>query len=126
MITMTFGAEPTGTVSKVFAGTIGKLFEGGTRKALVRDLDDIAVVAESDDLTTAPKWDPQARYDPLPPRFRGGIDVVALVGYLGAGHECCLHHYDHDDGYPAVRLGRVISTPQDTTTRSARHRCGSF
>ena len=49
MITMTFGAEPSGAVSKVLAGTIGKLFEGGTRKALVRDLDDIAVVAEADD-----------------------------------------------------------------------------
>jgi hypothetical protein len=35
-------------VSKVLAGTIGKLFEGGTRKALVKDLDDIAVVAESE------------------------------------------------------------------------------
>lgn len=49
MITMTFGSEPSGAVSKVLAGTIGKLFEGGTRKALVRDLDDIAVVAEAVD-----------------------------------------------------------------------------
>jgi len=49
MITIAFDAEPTGTVSKVLAGTIGKLFEGGTRKALVKDLDDIAVVAETDD-----------------------------------------------------------------------------
>ena len=48
MITITFGAESTGTVSKVLAGTIGKLFEGGTRKALVKDLDDIAVVAETE------------------------------------------------------------------------------
>jgi carbon monoxide dehydrogenase subunit G len=47
-ITIAFGAESTGTVSKVLAGTIGKLFEGGTRKALVKDLDDIAVVAEAD------------------------------------------------------------------------------
>lgn len=47
VITITFGAEPTGTVSKVLSGTIGKLFEGGTRKALVKDLDDIAVVAEA-------------------------------------------------------------------------------
>jgi carbon monoxide dehydrogenase subunit G len=48
VITITFGAESTGTVSKVLAGTIGKLFEGGTRKALVKDLDDIAVVAETE------------------------------------------------------------------------------
>jgi len=48
VITITFGAESTGAVSKAFAGTIGKLFEGGTRKALGKDLDDIAVVAESE------------------------------------------------------------------------------
>ncbi len=47
MITITFGAESAGAVSKVLAGTIGKLFEGGTRKALAQDLDDIAVVAEA-------------------------------------------------------------------------------
>ncbi|MEX2250968.1 MAG: SRPBCC family protein [Acidimicrobiia bacterium] len=49
VITITFGAEATSTVSKVVAGTIGKLFEGGTRKAMAKDLDDIAVVAEADD-----------------------------------------------------------------------------
>jgi carbon monoxide dehydrogenase subunit G len=48
VITITFGAEATGTVSKVLSGTVGKLFEGGTRKALVKDLDDIAVVAEAE------------------------------------------------------------------------------
>ena len=48
VITMSFSAEPAGTVSKVLAGTVGKLFEGGTRKALVRDLEDIAEVAESE------------------------------------------------------------------------------
>jgi hypothetical protein len=47
MITITFGSESTNSVSKVLAGTIGKLLEGGTRKALVRDLEDIAVIAES-------------------------------------------------------------------------------
>ena len=46
-ITITFGAESAGAVSKVLAGTIGRLFEGGTRKALAQDLDDIAVVAEA-------------------------------------------------------------------------------
>jgi carbon monoxide dehydrogenase subunit G len=49
IITITFGAESTSGVSKVLAGTIGKLFEGGTRKALVQDLEDIAVIAESED-----------------------------------------------------------------------------
>ena len=48
IITIAFGAEPVGTVSKMLAGTIGKLFEGGTRQALVQDLDDIAVAAETD------------------------------------------------------------------------------
>ena len=48
VITMSFNSEPTGAVSRVLAGTVGKLFEGGTRKALVRDLDDIAVIAESE------------------------------------------------------------------------------
>jgi carbon monoxide dehydrogenase subunit G len=48
MITITFGAESTSAVSKVLSGTIGKLFEGGTRKALVKDLEDIAVVAETE------------------------------------------------------------------------------
>ena len=48
VITMTFASEPAGTVSKVLAGTVGKLFEGGTKKALVRDLDDIADIAESE------------------------------------------------------------------------------
>jgi uncharacterized protein YndB with AHSA1/START domain len=48
VITMSFNSEPTGTVSKVLAGTVGKLFEGGTKKALVRDLEDIAVIAETE------------------------------------------------------------------------------
>ena len=48
VITMSFSSEPAGTVSKVLAGTVGKLFEGGTRKALVRDLEDIAEIAESE------------------------------------------------------------------------------
>lgn len=48
VITMSFTSEPAGTVSKVLAGTVGKLFEGGTKKALVRDLDDIADIAETE------------------------------------------------------------------------------
>ena len=46
-ISMTFAAEPKGAFSKVMASTIGKMFEGGTRKALAQDLADIAKVAES-------------------------------------------------------------------------------
>jgi Polyketide cyclase / dehydrase and lipid transport len=48
IITIAFGAEPAGTVSKMLAGTFGKLFEGGTRQALVQDLDDIAAAAQAD------------------------------------------------------------------------------
>lgn len=48
VITMSFSSDPAGPVSKVLAGTVGKLFEGGTKKALVRDLEDIAEVAESE------------------------------------------------------------------------------
>ncbi len=45
-LTMSFSAEAGSTVSKVFSATIGKLFEGGTRKALEQDLADIAAAAE--------------------------------------------------------------------------------
>lgn len=45
-ITMTFGAEPTSFVSKVFAVTIGRLFDNATRKAIVKDLAEIAAAAE--------------------------------------------------------------------------------
>ena len=47
-ISMSFAAEPKGTFSKVLSGTIGKMFEGGTRKALLQDLADIAAAAEAD------------------------------------------------------------------------------
>ena len=45
-ITVTFGAEPTGTISRIFASTVGRLFDSYTRKALAKDLTDIASVAE--------------------------------------------------------------------------------
>lgn len=45
-ITMAFGAEPTSTISKIFAFTIGRLFDSYTRKALAKDLTDIAAAAE--------------------------------------------------------------------------------
>ncbi len=44
-LTMTFAAEPSGLVGKVMATTLGKLFEGATRKALEADLDDIEAEA---------------------------------------------------------------------------------
>ncbi|MGI9585020.1 MAG: SRPBCC family protein [Acidimicrobiia bacterium] len=46
-LSMTFAGEPTSTASKFFAATIGKMFEGGTEKALQQDLEDIAVAAQS-------------------------------------------------------------------------------
>ncbi len=47
VLTMSFRGEPGGTVSKVFASTVGKLFESGTRKAIEQDLADIAAAAEA-------------------------------------------------------------------------------
>ncbi len=46
-ISMSFGAEPTGTMAKVMGATVGKLFESATRRALAQDLDDIAAAAEA-------------------------------------------------------------------------------
>jgi hypothetical protein len=45
-ITMAFGAEPTSALSKVFSVTIVRLFDSYTRKALAKDLTDIATAAE--------------------------------------------------------------------------------
>ena len=45
-LTMSFGAEAQGTISKILAATIGRLLEGSTRKALQKDLADIATAAE--------------------------------------------------------------------------------
>ncbi len=45
-LAMTFGAQPQGIVAKVMSATIGRLFMGATRKALRKDLDDIAAAAE--------------------------------------------------------------------------------
>lgn len=46
-ITMTFGAESSGRVSRFLARTVGKAFEKATRKALEQDLADIAAAAET-------------------------------------------------------------------------------
>lgn len=45
-ITMAFGAEPTSAISRIFSVTIGRLFDSYTRKALAKDLTDIAAAAE--------------------------------------------------------------------------------
>ena len=46
-ITMVFGAEPTGLLAKAFAVTVGRLFDNATRKAIVKDLAEIAAAAEA-------------------------------------------------------------------------------
>ena len=45
-ITMAFGAEPISAVSRIFSFTIGRLFDSYTRKALAKDLINIAAAAE--------------------------------------------------------------------------------
>ncbi len=44
-VVMTFDAQPQGTLAKILAATVGRLFMGATRKALAKDLDDIARAA---------------------------------------------------------------------------------
>jgi len=46
-VSMEFGANPKGTMTRFMGATMGKMFEGATKKALQRDLDDIAAVAEA-------------------------------------------------------------------------------
>ncbi|MCH9816121.1 MAG: SRPBCC family protein [Actinomycetia bacterium] len=46
-LTMTFGAEPTSSVAAILAKTVGRVFEGATKKALKQDLNDIARAAEA-------------------------------------------------------------------------------
>lgn len=43
---MTFHGEPRGAFTKFMAATVGRLMKGATRKALERDLEDIAMAAE--------------------------------------------------------------------------------
>ncbi len=45
-LTTTFAGQPRGALARVLAATIGRLFEGATRKALQRDLDEMAAAAE--------------------------------------------------------------------------------
>ena len=44
---MVFEGEPTSAVSRAMAATIGRLFVGQTRKALAKDLEDIAAASEA-------------------------------------------------------------------------------
>ena len=46
-ISMDFGAEPTGTMARIASATIGRLFANATKKAVARELDDIATAAEA-------------------------------------------------------------------------------
>lgn len=45
-VAMSFQAEPTGTVSKLLAATMGRLMIGATKKMIARDVEDIAAAAE--------------------------------------------------------------------------------
>jgi carbon monoxide dehydrogenase subunit G len=46
-LSMTLGAEPHGMVTRVVAATVGRLFERATRKALEKDLAEIAAAART-------------------------------------------------------------------------------
>lgn len=46
---VTFGAASGSMATRVLGATLGRLFSGATRKALQRDLDDIAAAAERPD-----------------------------------------------------------------------------
>ena len=47
LLTMTFSGEPQGLGAKLMAATVGRLFRGATKKALMQDLDEIAAAAEA-------------------------------------------------------------------------------
>ncbi len=46
-LTMTFRGEPTSTGGRIMAATVGRLFLGASRKALAKDLSDIAAAVEA-------------------------------------------------------------------------------
>ena len=46
VLSMSFSANPTGTMAKVMSATIGRFFVNATRKAFEKDLADIAAAAE--------------------------------------------------------------------------------
>ena len=45
-LSMSFGGEPKGLCAKLLAATVGRMFSGATKRALLQDLDDIATAAE--------------------------------------------------------------------------------
>jgi carbon monoxide dehydrogenase subunit G len=47
VVSMEFGANPKGKMTRFMGATMGKMFEGATKKALQADLDDIAAAAEA-------------------------------------------------------------------------------
>jgi hypothetical protein len=47
VLSMSFSANPTGTMAKVISATVGRFFVNATRKAFEQDLADIATAAES-------------------------------------------------------------------------------
>lgn len=47
-LTMDFDAEPTSVSAKVLGSTLGLLFKGATRKALLRDLNDVKAALENE------------------------------------------------------------------------------
>lgn len=46
-VSMEFGANPKGTMTRFMGATMGKMFAGATRKALLANLNDIASAAEA-------------------------------------------------------------------------------
>ncbi|MEN8239917.1 MAG: SRPBCC family protein [Actinomycetota bacterium] len=46
-VSMEFGADPRGAMTRLLGATVGRLFAGATRKAIAADLDDIATAAET-------------------------------------------------------------------------------
>jgi carbon monoxide dehydrogenase subunit G len=47
VVSMEFGANPKGKMTRFMGATMGKVFERATRKALQADIDDIAAAAEA-------------------------------------------------------------------------------
>lgn len=46
VVSMEFGANPKGTMTRFLGATMGRMFSGATKKAILADLDDIAAAAE--------------------------------------------------------------------------------
>ena len=46
-VSMEFGANPKGTMTRFMGATVGRMFAGAMRKAISADLDDIATAAEA-------------------------------------------------------------------------------